>query len=205
MVDFLTRTEMNRLIKKLEKKFSKTTDELAWLKFGCHINAPDELKSYKEGDNFFWTSNNTASGLENICMYSYEYEGPETFNKEYLLHKRDSIMEKNLPGEKEGMYMQTDTLCTLIKPIVVHNAYAMEIRGLWYMKNDCMGGPFVSHSRVDAESNRVIVVEAFVYAPEKKKRDLIRRLEASLYTLQLPLEQKSLIEICVEEEKKDIK
>jgi len=49
------------------------------------------------------------------------------------------------------------------------------------------------------------VVEAFVYAPEKKKRDLIRRLEASLYTLQLPLEQKSLIEICVEEEKKDIK
>ncbi len=205
VVDFLTRTEMNRLIRKLEKKFSKTTDDLAWLTFGCHLHAPDELKSYKKGENFFWTSNNTASGLENICMYSYEYEGPETFNKEYLLHKRDSIMEKNLPGEKEGMFMQTDTLCTLIKPIVVHKAYAMEIRGLWFMKNDCMGGPFVSHSRVDAESNRVIVVEAFVYAPEKKKRDLIRRLEASLYTLQLPQEQNSLIEISIEEEKKDTK
>jgi hypothetical protein len=205
IVDFLTRTEMNRLIKKLEKKHSKTTNDLAWFTFGCHIFAPDELKSYKKGENFFWTSNNTASGLENICMYSYEYEGPETFNKEYILHKRDSIMEKNLPGEKEGMYMQTDTLCTLVKPIMVHNAYAMEIRGLWYMKNDCMGGPFVSHSRVDTESNRVIVAEAFVYAPEKKKRDLIRRLEASLYTLQLPQEQSSLIEIHVEEEKKDTK
>lgn len=205
VVDFLTRTEMNRLIRKLEKKYSKTTDDLAWLNFGCHLYAPDELKSYKKGKNFFWTSNNTASGLENICMYSYEYEGPETFNKEYLLHKRDSIMEKNLPGEKEGMYMQTDTLCTLVKPIVVHKNYAMEIRGLWFMKNDCMGGPFVSHSRVDTESNRVIVVEAFVYAPEKKKRDLIRRLEASLYTLQLPLEQHSLIEIGIEEETKDMK
>ena len=99
VIDFLTRSEMNRLIKELEKKFSKTTDELAWLKFGCHINAPDELKSYKEGDNFFWTSNNTASGLENICMYSYPYEGPETFTKEYMVAKRDSVMKVNLPGE----------------------------------------------------------------------------------------------------------
>ena len=201
VVDFLTKTEMNRLIKRLEKKHSKTVDDLAWLNFSCHIFAPDELKSYKKGKDFFLTSNNTSSGLENICMYSYEYEGPETFNKEYMLHKRDSIMEKNLPGEKEGMYMQTDTLCTLIKPIVVHKEFAMEARGLWIMKNDCMGGPFVSHSRVDTESNRVIVVEAFVYAPEKKKRDLIRRLEASLYTLQLPQEQTAMIEITVEEEK----
>lgn len=205
VVDFLTRTEMNRLIKKLEKKFSKVTDDLAWFIFSCHIYVPDELKSYKKGENFFWSSNNTASGLENICMYSYEYEGPETFNKEYMLHKRDSIMEKNLPGEKEGMFMQTDTLCTLVKPIVVHKDFAMEARGLWFMKNDCMGGPFVSHSRVDKETNRVIVAEAFVYAPEKKKRDLIRRLEASLYTLQLPLEQYSMIDTDVEEEKKNTK
>ena len=205
VVDFLTRTEMNRLIKRLEKKHSKATDDLAWLTFSCHIFAPDELKSYKKGDNFFWTSNNTSSSLENICMYSYEYEGPETFNKEYMLHKRDSIMEKNLPGEKEGMYMQTDTLCTLVKPIMVHNNFAMEARGLWFMRNDCMGGPFVSHSRVDTETNRVVVVEAFVYAPEKKKRDLIRRLEASLYTLKLPQEQYSLIDTGVEEEEKKTK
>ena len=189
VVDFLTRTEMNRLIRRLEKKYSKVTMDLAWSVFNCKLYAPDELKSYKKGDNFFWTSNNTASGMENICMYSYEYEGPETFNKEYILHKRDSVMEKNLPGEKEGMYMQTDTLCTVIKPIVVHGRYAMETRGLWFMHNDGMGGPFVSHSRVDAETNRVVVVEGFVYAPEKMKRGLMRRLEGSLYTMQLPEEQ----------------
>ena len=130
--------------------------------------------------------------MENICMYSYPYEGPETFNKEYILHKRDSVMEKNLPGEKPGMYMQTDTLCTMIKPIVVHGMYAMETRGLWIMKDDCMGGPFVSHSRVDTEANKVLVVEGFVYAPEKMKRGLMRRLEGSLYTLMLPEEQDNM-------------
>ena len=63
-----------------------------------------------------------------------------------------------------------------------------------------MGGPFVSHSRVDTETNSVVVVEGFVYAPEKMKRGLIRRLEGSLYTLQLPQEQYSLIDTGLEEE-----
>ncbi len=201
VVDFLTRTEMNRLIKELEKKYSKVTYDMAWQIFACKMYAPDELKSYKKGDHFLWTSNNTASGMENICMYSYFYEGPHTFNKQYMMHKRDSVMKVNLPGEKPGMYMQTDTLCTLVKPIVVHGNFAMEARGLWYMKDDCMGGPFVSHSRIDTETNRVVVVEGFVYAPEKMKRGLIRRLEGSLYTLQLPQEQYSLIDTGVTEEK----
>ena len=118
-----------------------------------------------------------------------------------MLAKRDSVMKVNLPGERPGMYMKTDTLCSAVKPIVVHNRYAMEARGLWYMENDCMGGPFVSHSRVDTETNRVVVVEGFVYAPEKMKRGLIRRLEGSLYTLQLPEEQFTLIDTGLEEEK----
>ena len=199
VIDFLTRSEMNRLIKELEKKYSKVTYELAWQIFSCHFHAPKELTNYKKGEHFLWTSNNTASGMMNICIYSYPYEGPETFTKEYMTAKRDSVMKVNLPGEKPGMYMKTDTLCTMIKPIVVHKRYAMEMRGLWYMEHDAMGGPFVSHSRIDTETNRVVVAEGFVYAPEKMKRGLIRRLEGSLYTLLLPEEQYSLIDTGIEE------
>ena len=206
MVDFLTKMEMNRLIKELQKTYSKCTYDLGWQLFQCKMYAPKELTSYKKGEHFLWTSNNTATGMENICMYSYPYEGPETFNKEYMLAKRDSIMEKNLPGEKPGMYMQADTLRTAVKPINVHGQFAMETRGLWIMKDDCMGGPFVSHSRVDTETNQVIVVEGFVYAPEKMKRGLIRRLEGSLYTLLLPEEQNANIVIAptIEEEEKQL-
>ena len=52
-----------------------------------------------------------------------------------------------------------------------------------------MGGPFVSHSVVDEMNNRVIVVEAFVYAAGQKKGKFIRKLEASLYTLKLPADK----------------
>ena len=67
--------------------------------------------------------------------------------------------------------------------------YAFEARGLWYMENDMMGGPFVSHARVDRPNGRVVVVEGFIFAPEKNKRDLMRQMEAALYTLNLPQEQ----------------
>ena len=52
-----------------------------------------------------------------------------------------------------------------------------------------MGGPFVSHVRVDRANARVIVVEGFVYKPEKLKRDLMRKLNAALYTLKMPAEK----------------
>ena len=160
-----------------------------FLIFKCQLWAPAEIKSYKKGKDFFWASSNTASGLVNICMYSYPYEGPRTFNKQYVLAKRDSVMKANIPGTEPRMYMATDTLCTSVKPITVKGEYAMETRGLWKMEHDAMGGPFVSHSRVDTLNNRVVVAEGFVYAPEKMKRGLIRRLEAALYTLCLPGEQ----------------
>ncbi len=199
IIDFLTKMEMNRLIKELKDKYSKTTAQLAKEIFDCEFHAPEEIKSYKKGENFFWTSSNGASALVNICMYSYPYEGPETFNKQYVLAKRDSVMAVNIPGTLPSMHMATDTMCTFVKPIVVHNQYALEARGLWYMENDGMGGPFVSHSRVDTTRNLVIVVEGFVFAPEKMKRGLMRRLEGSLYTLNLPDEQTSPIVTTMEE------
>lgn len=199
IIDFLTKMEMNRLVKELQTKYSKVTAELAKEIFDCEFHAPDEIKSYKRGKDFFWTSSNGASALVNICMYSYPYEGPETFNKQYVLAKRDSVMAANIPGTLPSMHMATDTLCTFIKPIMVHNQFALETRGLWYMENDGMGGPFVSHSRVDTTRNIVVVVEGFVFAPEKMKRGLIRRLEGSLYTLNLPDEQTSSIVTTLEE------
>ena len=199
ITDFLTKMEMNRLIKELKTKHSKVVSELAKELFDCELHAPDEIKSYKRGENFFWTSSNGSSALVNICMYSYPYEGPETFNKQYVLAKRDSIMAANIPGTLPSMHMATDTLCTFVEPIVVHNQYALETRGLWYMENDGMGGPFVSHSRVDTTRNLVIVAEGFVFAPEKMKRGLIRRLEGSLYTLNLPDEKTASIMVNLEE------
>ena len=99
-------------------------------------------------------------------------------------------MKVNIPGAKEGMYMTTaDSIFVDTKNINVKNEYAFEARGLWEMEGDMMGGPFVSHARVDRPNGRVVVVEAFIFSPKGLKRDLMRRMEAALYTLSLPQEQ----------------
>ena len=171
------------------KKHSEVVLYLADSIFSCQFWAPVEIKSYKKGKDFFWASSNTASGLVNICMYSYPYEGPRTFNKQYVLAKRDSVMKANIPGTEPRMYMATDTLCTSVKPIAVKGEYAMETRGLWKMEHDAMGGPFVSHSRVDTLNNRVGGGGRLCLCTGENEAGLIRRLEAALYTLCLPGEQ----------------
>ena len=49
-----------------------------------------------------------------------------------------------------------------------------------------MGGPFVMQAFVNEKTNMVIVVEALVFAPERDKRNLMRGMEASLYTISIP-------------------
>lgn len=99
-------------------------------------------------------------------------------------------MKANIPGSKPEMYMSTDTVSVVTKNLNVQGEYALEARGLWRMKGDFMGGPFVSHTRLDKANNRVITAEIFVYSPDKLKRNMVRMMEASLYTLKFTNQQK---------------
>ena len=180
--------EMNRQITFLEGKHSNFISQKVDSLFGCDIWVDAELANSKTGDDFFWASTNTGSADRNFVMYSYPYTDKDTFTKEYFVHKRDSVMKANIPGFKEGVYMSTDSLLTDVRPINVQNSYTMEARGLWRMKGDFMGGPYVSHTRLDEKNQRIITAEIFVYSPDKMKRNLVRQMEASLYTLKLPNE-----------------
>jgi hypothetical protein len=101
-------------------------------------------------------------------------------------------MKANMPGAFPNSYMATDTAWVTFNSTTVNGKYCGVLRGLWHMKGDMMGGPFVSHARVDERNNRVVVVEGFVYAPETDKRNFIRRVESALYTLRLPGEYEEL-------------
>lgn len=190
IIDFFTRAEMNRQITNLEKKHNDYISTKVASMFDSDIWLPAELAGSKVGEDFFWASTNTATSDQSFVMYSYPYTDKDTFTQEYFVHKRDSVMKANIPGSKEGIYMSTDSLTVDVRPIDIHGDYTMEARGLWRMKGDYMGGPFVSHTRLDKANNRIITAEVFVYSPDKMKRNLMRMLEASLYTLKLPNEEK---------------
>jgi hypothetical protein len=71
--------------------------------------------------------------------------------------------------------------------LVQDSILAYEIRGLWRIQNgEAMGGPYVSHTRLDHINGRVVTAETFIFAAGQKKRNALRQAEAILYTLQLP-------------------
>jgi len=51
--------------------------------------------------------------------------------------------------------------------------------------NDFMGGPYVSINELDASNQRVVVAFGYVYAPSKNKRNLLRQVEAMVYSLKM--------------------
>ncbi len=138
--------------------------------FGLDMKVPLSLDADKKGKDFLWLSNNANTGMQNILVFRIKREGrngkdgtgrTESVKPALLQQQTDSILRKNMPGETDAMYMTIPQIAN---------------RGLWQMKGDAMGGPYVMKVKGD------IAVIAFVYAPEKRKRNLMKQLEAVLTT-----------------------
>ena len=190
ITEFFTRAELNRQIEILREDHQPHMREAVRKTFGADIWVPVELNKVITGRNFVWgRCERFVKKVEqelNIVVYSYPYRDVNTFTEKYFVHKRDSVMKANIPGPGEGKYMMTTKGFNLISDEVVHKQYAQVVRGLWNVKDYDMGGSFISVSRVDEKNQRVVVAEAFVYYPNHAKRDVLRKLEAALYTLRLP-------------------
>ena len=188
IVDFFTKKEREVQIMELEKLHNRNILSLVKKMFGCEIMIPADINGRKAGKDFIWISdynNRSKNEIQSFAIYSYPYTSPEDLSREQFIQKRNYFMKENIQGSEPDSYIQTVKSSVSIKEAKFNGHRMIIARGSWYMENDDMfgGGPFVSHSIVDEKNGRVIVVEAFVYAPNKEKRRFIRKLEASLYTL----------------------
>lgn len=178
--------------------------------FGIDMRIPLDMDASKKAKDFVWYSNNTNSGMKNLLIFKINssekipsarenhssrenlsaggnLSSKETSSgtEEYPSNgislsladkvQIDSVLQKNMLGETDEMYMVIPRLGE---------------RGLWEMEGDAMGGPYVmkiirrqKNGKISGRKNEIIVVIGFVYAPEMKKRNLIKQLEAVLTTI----------------------
>ncbi len=163
--------------------------------FGASINAPKEIDHTKAGKDFFWGSASAQQNRMNVCVYSVSMRSLDVNS---FIALRDSVMRVNIPGEHDDQWMETDgrfvTYYTDPSADVTAwyshgNKSSLRLvataHGLWDMRHDAMGGPFVCYVFADEASQRLLIAEGFVFAPEKDKRAFIRQLEAALQSLVL--------------------
>lgn len=169
----LNRFEANAAIALLSHKRNIEAEKTIGKLFGVEMWIPMDMVSSKQGKDFLWLSNNSPTGMQNIVIY--RSSAPQS--TDHYIHLRDSVMRLHIKGETDAMFMRT-VKATVTGSLTKEKGHTITVhKGLWEMEGDDMGGPFIAHTQGH------LTVEAFVFAPGMKKRNLLRRTEAALYTL----------------------
>ena len=184
LVDEAELEHLASLISTNPSKQNREMQQLVKKNFGISMNIPAEMQASKKAKNFIWISNNASSGMKNLILMKMkevksEKRAEEVNSEERRVKKTDafsaqekqqidSMLRTNMPGETDSMYM--------VIPVLAK-------RGLWEMKDDAMGGPYVMQRIRRGKTGDEIIIIGFVYAPEMKKKILIKQLEAAISTI----------------------
>ena len=192
IVTTLEQAERDRVIanaKKYEERaLAPATEEV----IGGTPHYPSGYQLKKKTSDFVWITYAPQGTQQSILAFKYPVvEGEDMMSRTSLTENINLMLKGNVPGMFENTYM---TIASGITPSVKYLNYKghafAEIRGLWDVYNDYMGGPFVAHAFYSQDGKDMIVLLAFVYAPKYDKRQYLRQVESVLYSFEWAPEEK---------------
>ncbi|MEX0274054.1 MAG: DUF4837 family protein [Flavobacteriaceae bacterium] len=178
-------------IEESQKRFTRSLSKETVFqdRLGIGMSVPSVYRVGKEEDNFVWADRQISKGNMNLVAYTLPkgtFANDSTLVRD-IVRVRDSIGALYIPGpEVEGKitHMRTEpAYAPAVFTTRVNGMEAIEVRGIWDIKNYPMAGPFLTYIVKDPEDGRLLVVEGFVFAPATNKRDSMFELEAILKTL----------------------
>jgi hypothetical protein len=145
-------------------------------KFGVGLKIPGDYKIALDNENFIWIRQDVADAISNIMMMRFPYRDTSQLNLEGIIGMRDR-MGVMIEGSSPGSFMVTNAvdLPVYLYRKTLDGHYTVEGRGTWELTEDFLGGPFVTHAIVDGDS--VLIIDAFVHAPGRDKRNYVQRLD----------------------------
>ena len=163
--------ELKAIRKSFAKISQKNNEELLNNNFGIEVIIPKEYKIIYNSDSIFWATFNPPKSEEIKNMLSFSFTPYSTNLQEEVLQKTDSVFAKYLEGEKIGSFVRIESQ---YPPYYNDNIY----RGLWKIEKGFMGGPFLIKTYFI--ENKVVVNVGLIFAPQSRKRNFIKELEAIL-------------------------
>jgi hypothetical protein len=189
----MEQAERNRVIRNSKKFEEKSIRQTITNFLGGSPYFPTGYRIKKQTDSFIWVAYETTYTTQGVFIYTYPYRNPDDLTLSRIIAERNLKLGKEVPGPLDNTYMTTNSL---IEPsfrwVNFNKREFVEIRGLWDVKNDFMGGPFVCHCFYDRDKQKVVVLEAFVYAPRYPKRNYLRQVESIIYSFEWQKEEKNL-------------
>lgn len=183
---------------RLAEVYKKTPDtkifNLFKNKYKMLLSCPGGYIINKDTNNFVWVSAETRVDSKGFFFFQESYENERQLNYDTLMRKMNEVLKQNIPGSAPNSWMALDMKTPSSAATYNYQGihYAVQIRGLWLVQNDFMGGPYVLNVVLDEEHNRLIYMMGYVYAPDGKKRNLLRQVETILYTMDIDYEKQEV-------------
>jgi len=152
--------------------------------FPFSIYFPKGFRIKKDENNFNWLASERLGSHLGVFVYQCSLDSCPPINAQGLLRLRNKVLRKNVPGETTGSFMTTESQFPLsVNKATFGGNQWIELRGLWKVQGDFMGGPFVDYFWADDETNKLTMLSGYVYAPGKPEKGVyMREIEAVLKT-----------------------
>lgn len=186
VVQVLESAERNRAIKNAESFGNPLIQSAIQKTFGVEMDIPKVYTLAAEEPDFIWARNEYPTASQGFFIYSYPYTGSQSLSAEALLAARNKFAAR-IPGPTDGSYMTTSEVFPPDYHIFrLEGRLWCELRGFWDVSGDFMGGPFVSYTTIDTQTNRVFTIDGYVFSPKLHKRNFVRGIEDLLYLVKFP-------------------
>ena len=183
LLNTIEQAERDRLIAGYKKYEDPKIREAVTKNIGGSPYFPKGFTIKKNTPDFMWVSQENTYVNQGILIFKVPYTDKSQLDEKNIISQLRDLWQANVPGMRENSYM---TFNELIEPGIKNISYKgetmVEVRGLWEVANDFMGGPMICHVFPDLEKKSLIFVNGFVYAPKYDKRKYLRNVESIIFS-----------------------
>ena len=180
MFSYLSDQMADKLSEDLFDGRNREAEKAVLVNLDAQLTVPRKYEVVVVDSQFCWLRQSASYHNSSVFIYKDKYtEQPDLLS---LVKLRDRIGETRIFGNQDSTaYMMTSLeklpVCVQ-KPRIDH--FVMEMRGLWHMKKEIMGGSFISYALIDKEDQIIYYIEGFVFAPNEDKAQHLKEFQAIL-------------------------
>lgn len=190
-------------IKGTHKEITKLINQ----KQGLNLKIPFDYMLMEDDTGFTWVAktiifrdkneNILKEVQQNFMMQSFHLDSADYLSINipaadtlqvisYPIALRDTMAWYHIKGREPHISMVSDMRWPVYQQAIqVGKLEILETRGLWFLSNPFRGGPYLNYSFIDQASNKLFIIDAFIYAAGSDKRKYMREMETILQSLSL--------------------
>ena len=184
---YFNEIERKRLMANLVgKKSTRGITSLLRKEQGIELSVPIGYKLADKQNDFIWLRQIESNRDKDVFVTWKPYESEYQLLPDSIVAWRDAMAEKYLFEDPDNpvsyLVTERENFDVTARQVNFNNHFAMQIQALWRTNNKTMGGPYLGYALVDEARGRLYYIEGFAYAPGRDKREIMRELEAILWT-----------------------